>query len=716
MKRIAALLIAISFGVAHAQTILTPNIGLQIPSAGSTNWNIPLNYNFNLLDQLIGVTLQSAGVGLQIKPSFGIGATTLPCTNTNQGQNYYDTSTSPFTAYVCNSSTWSLAGGGGSGGGAALPTNSLVFGLSPTTARGALPSDVNSLLGALTGCSTSGYLYSPASNQCLNGITVYPASGIPTSTGSAWGSSYSTSGSGNVALTTSPVFVTPTLGFATASAINGAPVGEDTAHTNVYLGDNIALPSSGTTISDTMVGSGALSNDQGAGLNAAFGKGSLNNNTTGSSNAALGLSSLAGNNTGSNNAAGGADSLFTNTTGSNLVAFGASAGVNNTSGNNNTFLGFQSGNDNTIGSGNISIGYQSGLNGTTPNTNESNSVYIGNLANSTINNAVNQIVIGFGAQGTTSNQTVIGNGSTTTVLIYGIPTFPGLAGHGVGCVGITNVGLTSVVTCGSGGGTGNTTSTSLTSGTIPVANGANSIINSLLTDSGTQLAYSGSGGFAITATTPGIGQFIAGTGSIPGGLQANSASLIGPVTGGTSYGIQFMNAVTASGILHLATPATVYGVRVAQLTNSLIAIPDFGATGTPGSGNFLRGDNTWSIPTREATLSGGINTYGTYGATTFLGGTVTVNAGHFTNLEVVNTSLTTCTTAPTINVYDDTLSTTGTSTVGSTTGNVAGTGSARVDTGQTMPFNAGDKIAIKIQTQGASCSNFFTVNAQYVTQ
>jgi hypothetical protein len=42
---------------------------------------------------------------------------------------------------------------------------------------------------------------------------VYPGAGIPNSTGTAWGTSYTTSGSGSVvALATSPVFVTPTLG------------------------------------------------------------------------------------------------------------------------------------------------------------------------------------------------------------------------------------------------------------------------------------------------------------------------------------------------------------------------------------------------------------------------------------------------------------------------------------------------------------------------
>ena len=56
----------------------------------------------------------------------------------------------------------------------------------------------------------------------------YPGSGIPNSTGSAWGTSYSTTGSGTVvALATSPTFVTPILGTPTsgvATNLTGLPL------------------------------------------------------------------------------------------------------------------------------------------------------------------------------------------------------------------------------------------------------------------------------------------------------------------------------------------------------------------------------------------------------------------------------------------------------------------------------------------------------------
>jgi hypothetical protein len=77
--------------------------------------------------------------------------------------------------------------------------------------------------GSVTNSLTSGTGISFSAGTTYNGsaaITinnsspmVYPGAGIPNSSGTAWGTSYTTSGSGSVvALATSPVFVTPTLG------------------------------------------------------------------------------------------------------------------------------------------------------------------------------------------------------------------------------------------------------------------------------------------------------------------------------------------------------------------------------------------------------------------------------------------------------------------------------------------------------------------------
>ena len=89
---------------------------------------------------------------------------------------------------------------------------------------------------------TSGYLISSVTNMAANPVTgtpssttylrgdgtwatiaaqVYPSAGIPNSTGSAWGTSYSTTGSGTVvALATSPSFTTPLLGTPTSGNLS----------------------------------------------------------------------------------------------------------------------------------------------------------------------------------------------------------------------------------------------------------------------------------------------------------------------------------------------------------------------------------------------------------------------------------------------------------------------------------------------------------------
>jgi hypothetical protein len=37
---------------------VTPNIGLQIPAFGQANWQVPTNYNWNLLDKICGGAVQ----------------------------------------------------------------------------------------------------------------------------------------------------------------------------------------------------------------------------------------------------------------------------------------------------------------------------------------------------------------------------------------------------------------------------------------------------------------------------------------------------------------------------------------------------------------------------------------------------------------------------------------------------------------------------------
>lgn len=54
------------------------------------------------------------------------------------------------------------------------------------------------------------------------GSISYPSAGVANSTGSAWGASFSTTGSGNVVLSTSPTLVTPVLGTPTSGTLTNA--------------------------------------------------------------------------------------------------------------------------------------------------------------------------------------------------------------------------------------------------------------------------------------------------------------------------------------------------------------------------------------------------------------------------------------------------------------------------------------------------------------
>jgi hypothetical protein len=85
-KQIFARLILIGSLPLCAQTV-TPNIGLQLPIQGTTNWGISLNNNFTLLDKYLGnvmplpngLTAPKFNVtgGFQINGNFGISGQVL---------------------------------------------------------------------------------------------------------------------------------------------------------------------------------------------------------------------------------------------------------------------------------------------------------------------------------------------------------------------------------------------------------------------------------------------------------------------------------------------------------------------------------------------------------------------------------------------------------------------------------------------------------------
>ena len=91
-----------------------------------------------------------------------------------------------------------------------LPLTTGVTGILPVANGGS--GTATPALVAGTNVTITGTWPSQTINSTASGM-VYPAAGIPLSTGSAWGSSYSTTGSGSIiALAQSPAFTTPILG------------------------------------------------------------------------------------------------------------------------------------------------------------------------------------------------------------------------------------------------------------------------------------------------------------------------------------------------------------------------------------------------------------------------------------------------------------------------------------------------------------------------
>lgn len=99
-------------------------------------------------------------------------------------------------------------------------------------------------------------------------------------------------------------------------------------------------------------------------------------------------------------------------------------------------------------------------------------------------------------------------------------------------------------TCAAPSGSGNTTSTSLTSNRVPKANGANSIIDSSLSDDGTTLSTSETLSTGVGSGKAGYVSY--GAGTAPVSLDASSWGWLAPATITTSWAGQAPNANPAA--------------------------------------------------------------------------------------------------------------------------------------------------------------------------
>jgi hypothetical protein len=200
--------------------------------------------------------------------------------------------------------------------------------------------------------------------------------------------------------------------------------------------------------------------------------------------------------------------------------------------------------------------------------------------------------------------------------------------------------------------------------------------------------------FAGIGAFPGITSWGAGAGNIPNGLPANSFSIIGPPTGGTSYAIQ-PPATASAGFWKFSAPATnANGVLTSTVTLQHVEFTPISSTGAFGN-----------LPVGSE-----------------IGFFIPINAGTLVQLAIENTTgSVACTTAPSVNVLDAPGGsfvsgvTPGTALTASTTGAVPASttdGTAFTHNTQTLAFNPGDIVEVFVQSAGSGCTGTFAVSAE----
>ena len=147
---------------------------------------------------------------------------------------------------------------GGGTGAATLTANNVLLGNGTSAVQFVAPGTTGNLL---TSNGTTWASSAPPVSM------VYPGAGIANSTGTAWGTSYTTSGSGTVvALATSPSFTTPSLGAATGTTLTLS--GQLAVNNTVYF-------NAGTGASDyndlNLGGVGGWSGNESHGINTYYG-------------------------------------------------------------------------------------------------------------------------------------------------------------------------------------------------------------------------------------------------------------------------------------------------------------------------------------------------------------------------------------------------------------------------------------------------------------
>ncbi len=187
---------------------------------------------------------------------------------------------------------------------------------------------------------------------------------------------------------------------------------------NTAIGTS-ALRSNSTGSNNIAIGDQALYENRVGEWNVSIGNASLSSNTEGRANMAAGSYSMNMNSTGSFNTALGSGSLENGTTGVGNTGVGFLSLIDNSSGNYNTGIGYLALSGNSTGFENVGIGLLAGYSEGVPLMGNSSSVFIGARAGTLEDGLTNVVVIGAGAQGTRSNQVVLGNSEVSETLLEG---------------------------------------------------------------------------------------------------------------------------------------------------------------------------------------------------------------------------------------------------------------------------------------------------------
>lgn len=206
----------------------------------------------------------------------------------------------------------------------------------------------------------------------------------------------------------------------TAGKVSGSAITTGNISTSGNITTTGTLTAQGLTVgkgagaisTNTAVGRSALATNAIGASNVAVGDNALNLSTS-SNNTAIGAEALASTTTGQSNTGVGELVLRSNVTGDFNVAMGGQALYSNTSGLDNVAYGYLALSENLTSSNNTAIGHKALL-----NTTALDNTAVGHFAGETNTTGINNVFIGRNAQGVAagSNNTVtLGNSSITTL-------------------------------------------------------------------------------------------------------------------------------------------------------------------------------------------------------------------------------------------------------------------------------------------------------------